>query len=191
VRTFVLPFLLLVIPSPPVLATQSDHRVVNVTIGSEPGWIPSLELEEEARSMATKYLRALDAGKYKDARSLQGDGLKSILPETQFRTNSKQSRKKHGGLHKLSIRAITWTKDSASAPSPGIYAAIDLANTYTLASRHCGFVILFKRTQSEPFKVVRSEDTYMDDKSAKLIGADAPNVWRKVSAVCPGYTPTS
>jgi hypothetical protein len=181
--------LLLAMPPRPVFATQSDYRVVNVTLGSEPGWIPSIQLEQEARSVASQYLRALDEGKYDYARSLQGDGLKAIWPENRFRTDSKQSKKKNGALLTLNIRAINWTKDSASAPSPGLYVAIDLENKYTLASRHCGFIILFKRTQSDSFKVVRSENTYMNDKTAKSFGADAPNVWRRVSAVCPGYAP--
>ncbi|MBA4161506.1 MAG: hypothetical protein C0515_05415 [Novosphingobium sp.] len=164
-------------------------RTVNVTQGSEPGWIPSPELEGEARDVVARYSKALDSGKYEEARTLQGSGLKELLPAEQFRSDSKRSRKENGALLALDIRMITWTKDSPSAPSPGIYAAVDLVNKYALTSRHCGFIILYKRQEGEPFKVVRSENTFMSNKTAKAIGANAPNVWRNVSAVCPGFTP--
>lgn len=170
-------------------ATPPGYRVVNVTVGSEPGWTPSLELEQEARSAVSKYLKALDTGNFGVARMMQGDGLQSILPDAQFRAETDRSRKEFGTLVTLNVWNITWTKDSPSAPLPGTYVAIDLANVYSLASRHCGYVILHKRSPEGPFKIVRTENTYMSNASAKSFGVNAAQTWKQVSTVCPGYAP--
>jgi hypothetical protein len=51
----------------PVATPDRSPRVVNVTTDSTPGWLPSPELEEEARKTAIDFMAAMDGGRYADA----------------------------------------------------------------------------------------------------------------------------
>lgn len=181
--------LLAVVYSSSFASANERVREVNVTQGSEPGWIPSVELEAEARSVVTRYLKARSSSSWAKARAFHGESLRSMWSEDQFRAELAQARRAHGTLLAIGIRKLTWTKDSALAPQRGIYVAVDLVNSFTLTSRHCGYVILHKFTPAEPFKIARTDDNYMSKKIARSLGDKAAERWKEVSVHCPGYSP--
>jgi hypothetical protein len=57
---------------------------------------------------------------------------------------------------------VMWTRDPPSGPFPGIYAAIDIASHYANVDRHCGYVVLYQKTVSDGFEIMRQESNFID-----------------------------
>ena len=167
-------------------------RVINVTTDSAAGWLPSAELDAEAIAFLHSYFSAYDHGD--DAKLWQSttDGLKSLSSFAQFQTDNRRTRQDLGRLEKLEVLKVTWTKDPANAPSPGIYVAIDISGRFARTQRHCGYVVLFKANDLDPFRLARIETNYMSDATAQAVAKakssdEVERAWSAVSANCPNY----
>ena len=87
---------------------------------------------------------------------------------------------------------ITWTKDPANAPAPGVYAAVDLASRFDNIDRHCGYIVLYQNNASTPFLVVHQEDNYITNAHARQIAMKqspqaVDEIWERLSKNCPNY----
>lgn len=174
------------------IAQRINPRVINVTADSTPGWLPSEALEAEADTVLNRYFRNFDMGNDQGLWELTGDGFKSITTYAEFQAGNIRTRADLGRLIKLKILKVTWTKDPAEAPGPGIYVAIDIAGQFTRAKRQCGYVVLFKATENDPLRLGRIENTYLTDAVAKQIAkgkspAEVDRVWSLAAAHCPNY----
>ena len=176
--------------APPITA-----RVVNVTNDSAPGWVPSEALEAEADRVVQSYFKLFDKGDDQALWNLASLGLQSLTTFSQFQSDNKRIRTDLGRLKRIVVLQVTWTKDPAVAPAPGIYVAIDVAGQFSKTKRHCGYLVLYKAAPNDPFRLARIENNFMTDAIAKKIAAEkspaeVTRLWSTLSANCPNYQPS-
>jgi hypothetical protein len=173
-------------------AGSNHQRVINVTTDSAPHWLPSEALEIEATTTLQKYFRAFDKSDDRAVWNLTTAGLQGTTTFSEFEAGNKKSRADLGRLKHLAVLKVTWTKDPSAAPAPGIYVAIDVAGTFSKTQRHCGYIVFFKSTPTDLFKVARIESNFMSDASAQKIAkenspAEVTRLWSMLAANCPNY----
>lgn len=167
-------------------------REINITTDSSPGWLPSVELSVQAEKTARDYLAARDANRADDAYAMFSDIQKQHVPLSDFKAGVEAFNAKAGAVIERRIVKVTWTKDPAQAPAPGIYVAIDLASRFANVDRHCGYVVLYQPPEGGAFGVMREESNVMDNATAQGIvrdqGQDAmEKAWAQLSSYCPNY----
>lgn len=176
------------------VAAQPDEprREVNITQDSEPGWIPSEELEAAALRAWAEYL--LDAEQYEAAYAMLSSGLREMWPFEKFRADKQATKADIGSKLFRRPLKITWTKGGAAAPDGGTYAAIDTDAQFEGADRFCGYTIMHRPKDSDRFDVARIEENILSNASAEQFAAnnsiETPDViWNLVSRTCPNYVP--
>jgi hypothetical protein len=107
-------------------------------------------------------------------------------------TGSRSSIARSGQLKQRSILKITWTKDPAAAPAPGVYAAIEVASRYNGVDRHCGYVVLYQKSDGDNFQVMRQESNFIENAMAQKIEqeksrAELDKLGASLAANCPNY----
>src|SRR3569832_1738846 len=148
----------------PVVA--GTPRVVNVTTDSNPGWTPSEEMEQQARTAANAFLAAMDGVRYDVAYAFLSGLNRKDQSLSDFTDRVAKFNALAGRVIERKIVTVAWTKDSANAPLPGTYVALDLVSRFANVDRHCGFLVLYQPPLGGDFKVMREEDNYMDNATA-------------------------
>jgi hypothetical protein len=172
-------------------AESRAPREINVTPDSAPGWLPSIELGNSARDIAADYLGAMDQGRYADAYAFLSD-LNRQESFTAFSDRLRAFNARAGLVVERRPVKITWTKDPARAPVPGIYVAIDFVSSFQNIDRDCGYLVLYQPPVGGSFKVMREENNFLDNAAARAITqrqskAEVEKTWAKLSANCPNY----
>lgn len=173
-------------------APSNAPGAINVTSDSAPGWIPSERQRQDVIKSASDYLSALDEGRYDGAYAMMSELNKRTLPFAQFVDRNQKIHAQSGPLRQRSILKVTWTKDPAAAPLPGVYAAIDVASQYESVDRHCGYIVLYQKNDGDDFQVMRQEANFIDNAMAQKIEheksrAELDRLWAKLAANCPNY----
>ena len=177
----------------PTWPTPTSLAQVNVTTDSAPGWIPSAEQAAEVRNTADAFFAAKDEGRAADAYALMAEGDRQGIPFPGFAVGVRGFNTQAGPLIDRRITTVTWTKDPAHAPAPGVYAALDLVSHFANIDRFCGYLILYQPPTGGPFRVTREESAFMDNATARRIEqqhsqAEVDKAWSETSASgCPGY----
>lgn len=169
-------------------------REINITSDSAPGWLPSEGLERDVKEAVDRYFTAIDSGKYREAYGMMSDANKAMLSYEQFERQSAQFHAQAGPLTRREVLKITWTKDPANAPYPGVYAAIDETATYRDVDRQCGYIIIYQRPAGGALEVMRVESNFIDNVSAAEIArtqsdAELDRLWAALSTNCPNFAP--
>lgn len=177
----------------PVQAQESP-REVNITQGSEAGWIPSEELEAQALVTWRKFYALIEAGDYDAAHAMMSESFRPQYPLARFRSDRAEARSLRGAVIARDLIKVTWTKDSPAVPYPGTYLAIDASARFEAVDRFCGYTILYLAPGAQDFVVMRFEETLVDNAAfAEIAETNSPLqallVWRLVSRSCPNYTP--
>lgn len=177
----------------PALA-QGGPREVNVTQGSQAGWIPSEELEAQALATWRQFYALVEAGDYDAAHAMMGDSFRAQYPLDRFRSDRAEARAQRGAQIARDLVKITWTKDSPAVPFPGTFVAIDASARFEAADRFCGYTILHLAPGAAAFTVIRYEENLLDNAAFAQIAAQnselqALLVWRLLARNCPNYTP--
>lgn len=173
-------------------ATPGPQREINVTHDSAPGWLPSAAFEEQVRKRTSEYFSDLDSEQYQRAYAMMAEINREDRPLATFIQENQGFHDRAGALTALTILKITWTKDPAKAPLPGIYAAIDIAGHFQKMDRYCGYLVLYKAPIGGEFEVMRQEANYMDDAQAAKIEreksrAAVDTIWAALATYCPNY----
>ena len=189
---FVLLALLLAMPG--VVRAQQAPREVNLTSDSQPGWIPSPELQQAVLRATQDYFDAIEAGDPARAYAMLTPEHRAQLMLSTFFERSRREREAVGALRDRRMLRLTWTKDPANAPLPGIYAAIDVASRHARVDRKCGYLIWHQRSEGGPFKLMRIESNRIDNATAdSIVGQkgqpELDRIWAQLSANCPNYAP--
>jgi hypothetical protein len=166
-------------------------REINVTPDSAPGWLPSVELEKSASDTATDYLGKMDRERYADAYALRSD-FDRQESFAAFSDRVRAFNARAGAVVERRLVKTTWTKDPAHAPAPGIYAAIDFVSGFQNIDRDCGYLVLYQPPTGGGFKIMREENNFLDNATARAIAqrqsnAEVEKAWAKASANCPNY----
>jgi hypothetical protein len=189
---------------PPVSAVQNQGpqhaptdakgpaEVINVTSDSAPGWLPSAEQRVQVPQITHDFLAALDSGLYPKAYGLMTENQRSQETFDQFSKRVKEFNAQAGAVTQRRILKVTWTKDPANAPAPGVYAAVDLASHFEQIDRHCGYIVLYQSKAGMPFLVTRQEDNFITNEHARQIAMEQSSqsvdeIWSRLSRNCPNY----
>ncbi|MGA0601435.1 DUF4019 domain-containing protein [Caulobacter sp. KR2-114] len=169
-------------------ATSAQPRQVNLTTDSAPGWLPSEDLEAQARQAAADYLADEDAGRYPQAYARQSEAHRQRLSLDDYQRIAQGMAGQTGAVIERHVTTITWTKDPAHAPAPGVYVAMDLEGRYAKADRYCGYLVLYQAPEGGAFTVMREESNILANDTAQSLGpAAADAAWARESASCPNY----
>jgi Protein of unknown function (DUF4019) len=168
-------------------------RQINVTRDSEPGWVPSVKLESQAKKAAEKYFEKFDTGKFEDAYAMLAEIFQQNAPQSQFVQYGEKILLDAGTLVTRRFLKITWTKDPPGGPIKGIFAAIDFTGKYEKADRNCGYIVLHQPPKMKEFKVIRIENNYLSNSMAKKIVKSKSQkvldeLWSQMSSNCPNYS---
>jgi Protein of unknown function (DUF4019) len=142
---------------------------INVTSDSSPGWTPTADQRQRAIKAVQVFLDAVEGGRYAEAYQLQAELQKRQVTLEQFIQNAQKFQAQAGPLKFWRVLKVTWTKDSARAPSAGIYVAMDLAAQFANVDRDCGYLVLFQPRSSGDFGVMRWENNFIDNVTAHNI----------------------
>lgn len=175
-------------------AQQQAPREINITSDSAPGWLPSLELEQAVLRATQDYFDAIEAGDPARAYAMLTPEHRRQLMLSTFFEQARRQRDAAGALRDRRILRLTWTKDPAGAPLPGIYAALDIASRHARIDRECGYLIWHQRSEGGPFKLMRTESNQIDNVTAeRIVGqkgqAELDRIWSGLSTNCPSYAP--
>ncbi len=176
------------------MATDRPLREVNVTAGSTPGWVPTVDLEVRAIAAWNEYYALLDAEDYPQAYQMLGDGLRDQWPLAKFESDQREGRETNGARLSSSRIKITWTNGGSSVPKPGIYAAIDASAQFERTDRHCGYTMLYSPAEDDDFVILRIESTFLTKTAAEQISEQHSPLqmqllWRMLARNCPNYSP--
>src|SRR5713226_1126664 len=117
---------------------------INVTSDSSPGWTPTTDQRQRAMKTVQVFLDAIEGGRYAEAYGLLAEGTKRDQKLAQFTQDAQKFKALAGPLKFWRVLKVTWTKDPAQAPFPGIYAAVDLAGQFANVDRDCGFMVMYQ-----------------------------------------------
>ena len=167
-------------------------REINITSDSAQGWLPSEELEKGVLDTVNRYFAAVDGGGYREAYDMMSAANKAMLPYEQFARESEKFGAQAGPLLRRDVLKITWTKDPANAPSPGVYAAVDEAAKFQGVDRQCGYIVIYQSRAGANLEVARVENNFIDNASAAKIAqtqspAKLDRIWAELSANCPNF----
>jgi hypothetical protein len=173
------------------LSSETTNEI-NVTADSSPGWIPTTEQRQRAIKTVEAFLDAVEGGRYPEAYGMQTEDIKRIQTLAQFAEDAQKFRAQAGAVKFWRVLKVTWTKDPARAPSPGIYAAFDLTAQFANVDRDCGYIVLYQRPAGGDFTIIRRENNYLDNATARGIEgkqskAEVAKVWGQLSRYCPNY----
>ncbi len=193
-RTMIV-FCALAISAPGFAQTRDAPREVNVTQGSEPGWIPSEQLEADALEAWADYYRLLSQENYEAAYVKLSHGMRDTWPYEKFLSDNREARAERGDVEVLEPLKVTWTKGAMSAPTKGVYAAIDTKAQYQNVARFCGFTVLYKAENSERFEIARIEENLLTNAASAEIESKHSSlvpelIWHLLSRSCPNYVPS-
>jgi len=167
---------------------------ITVTTDSQRGWLPSQEQIVAVRKATDDFLAAKDGGRYAEAYSLLAEINREHQPLQPFTDEIAKFNAQAGKVIERRIVEVSWTKDSAQAPAPGVYAALDLVSRFANVDRHCGYLVLYQAPSGGPFRIMREESNFLDNSTAKSMAqtqsqAAVDAAWAQLSSRCPNYTP--
>ena len=165
---------------------------INVTTNSSPGWIPTAEQRQRALKTVQTFLDAVEGRRYVEAYGQQNELIKRSQTLAQFTQEAQKFSALAGPVKLWTVLKVTWTKDPAQAPLAGIYAAIDLAGQFADVDRDCGYMVLYQQSADGDFTIVRRENNYLDNATARDIEqkqskAAVAKVWGNLARHCPNY----
>jgi uncharacterized protein DUF4019 len=175
-------------------ASSSAPSIINITADSAPGWRPSGAQMSDVVKATNGYFSLLDAGQFERAYAMLAEINRQSQPLAAFIQQNQEFHKRSGSLQRRDVLKITWTKDPAAAPLPGVYAAVDISSQFVNVERHCGFVVLYQKPAGGDFEIMRQESNFIDNASAQKIEAQRSravldSMWAKLAANCPNYAP--
>lgn len=178
----------------PAHADVPAPREINVTTHSAPGWLPSEEQERQALQAALTFYDLMDREDYEATYNMFTGVTRAGMPISEYVSTGIEFHSKSGKIIERKLYKITWTKDPPESPQAGIYVAVDITSRFENIDRHCGYIILYKKTDGAPFEVMRVEQNYIDNATAidteKTYSKEyLDQVWRQFSAHCPNYSP--
>lgn len=167
---------------------------INVTADSSPGWIPTADQRQGALAAVQSFLDAVQHGRYAEAYGMQDQTVLHAQTLLQFTQYEQDFRALSGPLKFWRVSKVTWTKDPAQAPFPGVYAAVDLVGQFANVDRDCGFIVVFQPPAGGAFTIMRRENNYLDNASARNVEqnqskAEVAKLWAQLSSYCPNYVP--
>lgn len=174
-------------------ASVESSPKTDVTSGSAQGWSPSQVQRNQVTRVIEEFLADLDEGKYLKAYGLMSASRRAAQSLDDFEKLAADFNAEAGPVIYRRIVHISWTKDPANAPTPGVYVSVDLISKFAKVDRDCGYIILYQGNRADPFLVQGEERAYLSNLKAQEIQERTSreyveNLWsRLATSTCPNY----
>ena len=122
--------------------------------------------EAEAVKFANEWLDLVDQGNDVASFELLTSTFQRNLTANSWRQAIVGTNAKLGARISRKLRRVVWYDNSANAPLPGLYAAVEFDSVFENADQHFQYVVLHSQ-RDEPFRVMRNETTFALKKSPK------------------------
>ena len=119
-------------------------------------WAPSERQKARAMEIVSRYLLAINDGRYRDAYDLLTSGLQSMMPFEDFEVAEQSFRAASGGDPVRSDTRVTWYNDPPHAAVPGVYAAFNIRCRFRNIDV-CEEVLILHEQGNGEFLVMRQE----------------------------------
>jgi hypothetical protein len=168
------------------------RKEINVTPDSSRNWKPTPEQQHRALKTVQAYLNAVESSSLEESYALLSESIKGQQALEQFIQDVEKFKMLAGPMKSWRVLKVTWTKDPAQAPFPGVYAAVDFSAKFDNVDRNCGYVVLHQPPAGGDFAIMRRESNYLDNASARKIEeqhsrAWVEKTWAALSQHCPNY----
>jgi hypothetical protein len=142
----------------------------------------------DAASARDAFWRAIDAEDYAGGYSLLTPDMQAMASPEHYAQLNAQTRTSNGVMLERRVMRTTVYDNPPNAPAPGTYIAFDFVARAERADRSCGYIILHQPAEGGPFRVTRTEQSYMDNASAAASDQPADEVWAQIATnFCPGW----
>ena len=174
-------------------ASFDASATMDITPDSAPGWAPSQVQRSQVAMVIEEFLADLDQGKYLKAYGLMTQSRRAAQSLDDFEKIAANFNAEAGAVIYRRITHISWTKDPANAPGPGVYVSVDLISKFAKVDRDCGYIILYQGNPADPFLVQGEEHAYLSNLKAREIQEKTSreyveNLWiRLATSTCPNY----
>lgn len=129
-------------------------------------WSPSETDKAFVEHLTHQYFLAKDQGRYQDAYAMLSPGMQEITPFERWSTLEQEFSARAGRATNRQLKKVTWYKDPPTAPTPGIYAAVDYTGRFENIDVYCGYVA-WKRQENGTFRLVRQEQNFVDKETQR------------------------
>lgn len=134
---------------------------------------------------------ALNAQQYDAAYAMYAPSTQAVVSHDQFIEHEQHSRRDNGAVIARRVMRTTIYDNPPNAPAPGVYVAFDFVGRYEATDRSCGYLILHQAAPGAPFRVVRSEQAFLDNATAARAqeqGQSPDQMWAQMATqYCPGW----
>lgn len=124
-------------------------------------WRPADGYQARANEFLDRFLTTLGRRDFASTYAFFGPRLKSMMSVVRFTKLRQSVVERAGGAIVRGNRTITWYKDPARAPEPGIYAAFDI-NCTSPKQAYCSEVVVLHEPPGGDFTIVRHETNFVD-----------------------------
>lgn len=115
-------------------------------------------------------------------------GMQALAPADRFSSEETQTSRQTGSVIERRVMRTTIYDNPPSAPEPSVYVAFDFVGRFENADRQCGYIIVHQLAPGEPYRVTRTEQTYLPNDQAAHSSEPADELWaRMATSFCPGW----
>jgi hypothetical protein len=143
-----------------------------------------------AAQVREAYWTTINAQHYDAAYAMYSAPAQAIVSHDAFLAHEQHVVSTHGANIERRVMRTT-VYDNPQGMPPGIYVAFDYIGRFATTDRNCGYLILHQTTPSAPFRMVRSEQAFMDNATAATVrqqGRSADEEWAQMASnLCPGW----
>ena len=137
------------------------------TTGNPP-WNPSDQQKSRAVETVSRYLAAIDGGRFREAYDFYSAGFKSMVPIEKFEAMEQNFRSTSGGDPVRTETRITRYKDPQNAPAPGVYAAFNITCKFKNINL-CEEIFILHEQANGTFILNRQERNIVDKENEQKI----------------------
>jgi hypothetical protein len=142
----------------------------------------------DAASARDAYWRAIDAEDYAGSYAMLTPGMQAMASAEHYAQLNAQTRTNNGAMLERRVMRTTVYDNPPNAPAPGVYIAFDFVARAERADRSCGYIVLHRSAEGDPFRITRTDQTYMDNASAAASEQPADEAWAQLAtSLCPGW----
>ena len=128
--------------------------------------IPDAATQAAVRDASYAYFVAKDAGRFDAAYAFFAPSVRAYLSPDLFRSQTAAFNVAAGAPGERRVVRLTWERDPADAPAPGLYVAADFVARFPNLRLHCGY-LMWHREADGRFKIVREEQSFIDEATAR------------------------
>ena len=138
----------------------------------EGNYVPSQAETERMMAATQRFFDAKDKGDFATTYALLDTGTKDAISPDKWSELSRDFYLKSGPLVSRKYVKVTWSKDPAGAPAPGIYAVIDYVSHFQSVDIECGYVAWYEHADGS-FLLAHEQTGFISKEDEKTMTPQA------------------